>query len=106
MARRACIDCARPFTPATGRPGSRCPRCQALDSRANPHGSPEYEPLRAELVAEAVRSGVGCVRCGTLQGLTLDFRVPWRRWKGRPLDRRNLQVLCGGCNLRKSDRVV
>lgn len=49
-----------------------------------------------------LRDGGFCVKCGSVQQLTVDHIVPLARGGGNELD--NLQILCKSCNSSKRDR--
>lgn len=53
-------------------------------------------------VAVAVRDGGKCVYCGEMGDMHYDHVVPWSKGGSNTAD--NIQLLCGTCNRRKSDR--
>jgi hypothetical protein len=50
------------------------------------------------------RDGGACVRCGSKAGLHFDHVIPVA--KGGSNVEANIQILCGPCNLRKSDKIA
>jgi 5-methylcytosine-specific restriction endonuclease McrA len=59
-----------------------------------------------DVKAEAMRRAGGrCVLCGAEKDLAFDHITPWAHG-GSSKDAENIQVLCGACNRRKSDRLV
>jgi hypothetical protein len=54
-------------------------------------------------IAVATRDGGKCRRCGSAYDLQYDHIIPYSR-EGRSDDVNNIQLLCGRCNRRKSNR--
>jgi hypothetical protein len=50
------------------------------------------------------RDGGSCVRCGSTQELHFDHVIPVASGGGNSAD--NIQILCGPCNRRKSDKIA
>lgn len=60
--------------------------------------------IPAEIRAEVFeRDGRRCVKCGTVEDLTLDHVHPWSLGGADTAD--NLRVLCRSCNSRKNNRL-
>jgi HNH endonuclease len=59
-------------------------------------------PTQDMKIAVALRDGGVCVRCGDDRDLQYDHIHPWSR--GGETSVNNLQLLCGSCNRRKSNR--
>ncbi len=72
---------------------------------------PKVEPIkpRREAITRLVqrevwqRDGGRCVECATRERLCFDHIVPFSKGGGNSV--RNLQLLCEGCNLSKSNRI-
>jgi hypothetical protein len=56
-------------------------------------------------IAVATRDGGTCRRCGSSADLQYDHIIPFSRG-GSSTDVSNIQLLCGRCNRRKSNRYV
>jgi hypothetical protein len=69
----------------------------------------KIKPVRREQIPEEVRmyvwrrDGGKCVQCGSNRNLEYDHIIPVS--KGGSHTERNIQLLCGVCNKRKSDKI-
>uniref|UniRef100_A0A6H1ZT43 Putative homing endonuclease n=1 Tax=viral metagenome TaxID=1070528 RepID=A0A6H1ZT43_9ZZZZ len=50
------------------------------------------------------RDGRRCLVCGRIDHLTIDHIVPLSLWKNN--SHRNMQVMCGQCNVEKGVKVI
>lgn len=73
-----------------------------IEINETPKRSPRYVP---QSVRRAVwsRDGGQCVECGSREGLEYDHLIPYSR--GGSNSEQNIQLLCRGCNRKKSDRI-
>jgi hypothetical protein len=92
--------------------GAPADHCSPNESRIiDPALMPRVEPVkpRREAIPRLVqrevwqRDGGRCVECSTRERLCFDHIVPFSRGGGNSV--RNLQLLCEGCNLSKSNRI-
>ena len=82
-----------------------------LDTFIDPSSMPTAEPPKPRrepiprLVQREVwqRDGGRCVECSTRERLCFDHIIPFSKGGGNSI--RNLQLLCEGCNLSKSNRI-
>jgi hypothetical protein len=70
-------------------------------TRTGPRRDPIPEDVKLAVWA---RDGGACVRCGSKTGLHFDHVIPVA--KGGSNVEANIQILCGPCNLRKSDKIA
>lgn len=101
---RRCVACGQVTTQ-----GGRCRSCQAeLDApRRAVYDDPRWRRLSARAIREHVAEhGPWCPGYGRephmSSDLTADHRIPIEAG-GAPFERRNVQVMCRGCNARKRD---
>jgi 5-methylcytosine-specific restriction endonuclease McrA len=75
-----------------------------LASRQAPHLRYEIDKNRTSIIAYLTeRDGPGCIYCGTDFDIQIDHRHPISRGGDNRLS--NLQLLCGLCNRRKSNKL-
>jgi 5-methylcytosine-specific restriction endonuclease McrA len=67
------------------------------------HGYPRKPPNKV-VHAVYLRDNGRCVNCGSTEDIHIDHIIPYSKG-GSSTDPDNLQLLCGKCNLEKSDRI-
>ena len=73
------------------------------DSQANPNNSSRERIPDETQIFVWNRDGGSCVKCGSQENLAFDHIIPHSL--GGSNSRRNLQLLCDTCNLKKSNKI-
>ncbi len=73
------------------------------DSQANPNNSGRERISDETQIFVWNRDGGSCVKCGSQENLAFDHIIPHSL--GGSNSRRNLQLLCDTCNLKKSNKI-